>query len=85
MKRLLIVFLLLTVALSVFVWQLPASIIAGFWPSETSRFVQLHRITGTLWRGNALFSTTAGIATRPKAWATHPSWKTVHCRARACL
>ena len=85
MRRLLIFFLLLTVALSVFVWQLPASIIAGFLPSESSRFVQLHRITGTLWRGNALFSTTGVSPTLSVAWQCQPSWKTVHCRARACL
>ena len=73
MRRLLIVFLLLMVALSVFVWQLPASIIAGFLPSETSRFVQLHRITGTLWRGNALFSTTGVSPTLSVAWQCQPS------------
>ena len=73
MRRLLIFFLLLTVALSVFVWQLPASIIAGFLPSETSRFVQLHRITGTLWRGNALFSTTGVSPTLSVAWQCQPS------------
>ena len=73
MRRLLIFFLLLTVALSVFVWQLPASIIAGFLPNETSRFVQLHRITGTLWRGNALFSTTGVSPTLSVAWRCQPS------------
>ena len=73
MRRLLIFFMLLTVALSVFVWQLPASIMAGFLPSESSRFVQLHRITGTLWRGNALFSTTGVSPTLSVAWQCQPS------------
>ncbi len=73
MKRLLIFFLLLAVASSVFVWQLPASIVAGFLPIEATRFVQLHRITGTLWRGNALFSAMGVSPTLSLAWRCQPS------------
>lgn len=73
MKRLLIFLLLLAIALGVFVWQLPASIVAGFLPTEASRFVQLHRITGTLWRGNALFSTMGVSPTLSVAWLCQPS------------
>lgn len=73
MKRLLIFVLLLTVALGVFVWQLPASIIAGFLPTETGRFVQVHRITGTLWRGNALFSAMGVAPTLSVSWQCQPS------------
>lgn len=74
MKRVLIFFLLLTVALGVFVWQLPASIVAGFLPKSATRFVQLHRITGTLWRGNALFSTVGISPTLSVAWHCQPSF-----------
>lgn len=73
MKRIVIFILLLAVALGVFVWQLPASIIAGFLPTEANRFVQLHRITGTLWRGNALFSTMGVSPTLSVAWQCLPS------------
>ena len=73
MKRLLIFILLLATALGVFVWQLPASIVAGFLPTGTSRFVQLHRITGTLWRGSALFSTFGVSPTLSIAWQCQPS------------
>ena len=65
--------LLLVVALGVFVWQLPASIIAGLLPSETSRFVQLHRVTGTVWRGNALFSAIGVSPTLSLSWQCQPS------------
>lgn len=73
MKRLLIFLLLLAVALGVFVWQLPASIIAGFVPKEASRFVQLNRITGTLWRGNVLFSTIGVAPALSVTWQCQPS------------
>ena len=73
MKRLLTFILLIAVALGVFVWQIPASLIAGFLPKETSRFVQLHRITGTLWRGNALFSTMGVPPTLSLSWQCQPS------------
>jgi hypothetical protein len=73
MKRLLIFTLLLAIALGVFVWQVPASIFAGFLPKEATRFVQLHRITGTLWRGNALFSTMGVSPTLSVAWQCLPS------------
>lgn len=73
MRRLLIFLLLLTAALGVFVWQLPASIIAGFVPKEAIRFVQLHGITGTLWRGNALLSTIGVSPTLSVAWQCQPS------------
>ena len=73
MKRLLIFLLLLAIALGVFVWQLPASIVAGFLPADAGRFVQLHRITGTLWRGNALFSTMGVSPTLSVAWQCLPS------------
>lgn len=73
MKRLLIFLLLLAITLGVFVWQLPASIVAGFLPAEVSRFVQLHRITGTLWRGNALFSTMGVSPTLSVAWQCQPA------------
>ncbi len=73
MKRLLIFILLIAVALGVFVWQLPASIIAGFLPQETIRFVQLHRITGTLWHGNALLSAVGVPPTLTLTWACQPS------------
>ncbi len=73
MKRLLIFVLLLAVALGVFVWQLPASIVAGFLPREAIRLVQLHSITGTLWRGNALFSTIGVSPTLSVAWQCQPA------------
>ena len=73
MKRLLIFVLLIAVALGVFVWQMPASLIAGFLPKDSSRFVQLHRITGTLWRGNALFSTMGVPPTLSLGWQCQPS------------
>ena len=73
MKRLLIFVVLCAVALAVFVWQLPASIVAGFLPTAASRFVQLHRITGTIWRGNALFSAIGVSPTLSLAWQCQPS------------
>ena len=73
MKRLLVFILLIAVALSVFVWQLTASIIAGFLPTNASRFVQVHRLTGTFWRGSALFSTIGVSPTLSVAWQCQPS------------
>ncbi len=73
MKRLLTFVLLLAIASGVFVWQLPASIVAGFFPKEATRFVQLHRITGTLWRGQALFSTIGVPPTLSVAWLCQPT------------
>ena len=73
MRRVLTFILLLVVALGVFVWQLPASIVAGFLPTEATRFVQMHRITGTLWRGNALFSIIGVSPTLSIAWQCQPS------------
>lgn len=73
MKRLVIFILLIAVASGVFVWRLPASIVAGFLPADASRFVQLHRITGTFWRGSALFSTTGVSPTLSVAWQCQPS------------
>ena len=73
MRRVLTFVLLLVVALGVFVWQLPASIVAGFLPTEATRFVQMHRITGTLWRGNALFSIIGVSPTLSIAWQCQPS------------
>ena len=73
MKRLLIFVLLLAIALGVLVWQLPASILARLLPTEATRFVQIHRITGTVWRGNALFSTIGVSPTLSVAWQCQPS------------
>ena len=74
MKRLLIFAGLTTTALIVFVWQLPASVIAGFIPSEANRVLQVHRITGTLWQGRSLF-TTGGVApTLSLSWRCQPTF-----------
>ena len=73
MRRFVIFLLLVVVALAVFVWQLPASIVAGFLPLEANRFVQLHRVTGTIWRGNALFSAMAIPPTLSVSWRCQPS------------
>ena len=73
MKRALIFVLLLTIALVVFVWQLPASLATGFLPPQASRFLQLHRITGTLWRGNALFTLNPVPSTLSLTWQCSPS------------
>ena len=69
----LIFLLLLTTALAVFVWQLPASIIVRFLPPEVNRFLQVHRITGTIWHGNALFTAVGVAPTLSLSWQCHPS------------
>ena len=73
MKRVLIFLLLLAMALTVFAWQLPASIVAGFLPTEANRFLQVHRITGTIWRGNVLFTTVGVSPTLSLSWQCQPS------------
>ena len=73
MRRVLIFLLLLATALGVFVWQLPASVIARFLPLEADRFLKVHQITGTVWRGNALFTTVGVAPTLALSWQCQPS------------
>ena len=73
MKRLLIFVGLITTALIVFVWQLPASVIAGFIPPEANRVLQVHQITGTLWQGRSLFTTVGVAPTLSLSWRCQPS------------
>lgn len=72
MKRALGLILLSTTMLVVFVWQLPASVIAGFIPLEANRFLQVHRISGTIWRGNALFASVGIAPTLSLSWRCQP-------------
>jgi hypothetical protein len=72
-KRLVIALTLVAVALSVAVWRAPASIIAGLLSPEVLRFVQPHQLTGTLWRGNALFGVTGVQPSLSLVWQCRPS------------
>ena len=72
MKRALSFLLLIATTLAVFVWQLPASLIAGLIPLEANRFLQVHRITGTIWRGNALFAALGVAPTLSLSWQCQP-------------
>jgi hypothetical protein len=72
-KRIFIALMLIAVALSVAVWRAPASIIAGMLPPEVSRLVQLHQLTGTLWRGSALFGVTGVPPSLSLSWQCRPS------------
>ncbi len=73
MKKLAAFFALLLIAFGVFVWQLPASVIAAFVPTQASKFVQLHRVSGSLWNGRALLSVIGVAPAIPVAWACRPS------------
>jgi hypothetical protein len=72
-KRILIAFALISVALVVAIWRAPASLIAGLLPPNVSRFVQLHQLTGTVWQGSALFSVTGAPPTLSVTWQCRPS------------
>ena len=73
MKRIFIVLALIAVALIVAIWRAPATLIAGVLPPEISRVAQLHQATGTIWRGNALFSVTGVPPSLSLAWQCRPS------------
>ena len=72
MKRIFIALALLAVALIVAIWRAPASLIAGVLPPEISRVAQLHQTTGTIWRGNALFTVTGVPPSLSLAWQCRP-------------
>ena len=73
MKRLLAFALLTATALTVFAWQLPASVVAALLPVEANRFLQIHRITGTIWRGNALVTTVGVAPSLSLSWQCQPT------------
>ena len=73
MKRMLIALMLLAVTLTVAIWRAPASLIAGVLPSEISRFAVVHQVTGTMWRGRALFSVNGVPPSLSLAWLCRPS------------
>lgn len=73
MKRMLWALLLTAVTVTVAMWRAPASLIAGLLPPEISKVVQLHRSTGTVWRGNAWFSVTGVPPALSVSWSCRPS------------
>lgn len=80
MKRIFIALTLLAVALIVAIWRAPASLIAGVLPADVSRVAQLHQATGTIWRGNALFSVTGVPPSLSLAWQCRTSLAPVGLR-----
>ncbi len=73
MKRLLLALALLAIALAVAIGRVPASLIAGVLPPESSRVAQLHQITGTIWRGSARLSVIGVPPSLSLAWQCRPS------------
>ena len=73
MKKLFALLALVLIALGVCVWQLPASVVVAFLPAEASKFVQLHRLSGSVWNGRALISVVGVAPALPVAWACRPS------------
>ena len=73
MKRIFVVPTLITVSLIVAIWRAPAPLIAVALPSEISRVVILHQLTGTIWRGSALFDVMGVPPSLSVAWQCRPS------------
>ena len=73
MKRILVALALIAVALTVAIWRAPASLIAGVLPPDMSRVVALNQVTGTIWRGSALFGVIAVPPSLSLAWQCRPS------------
>lgn len=73
MKKIVAAIVLLLIALGVFLWQLPATFVVAMLPAQTAKFMQLHRVSGTVWQGRALFSVIGVAPAIPLAWACRPS------------
>lgn len=80
MKKLFALLALVLIALGVCAWQLPASVVVAFLPAEVSKFVQLHRLSGSVWNGRALMSVVGVAPALPVAWACRPSVSPVGAR-----
>lgn len=73
MKRIVVAIVLLCVALGVCLWRLPASLVALAMTPNSSRFLQLHEASGTLWNGRARLNITGVPPTLSIAWQCRPS------------
>jgi hypothetical protein len=73
MKKSLATLALTMVALAVALWRAPASLVAGFLPADAVRVVQLHDLTGTIWRGRALLSVVSVPPSLSISWLCRPS------------
>jgi hypothetical protein len=84
MRRTAIAVALLLVAVLVCIWRLPASLVALAMSPDTSRFVQLHEASGTVWNGRVRLNLTGVPPTLSIAWACRPSWSPpgAHCLLR---
>jgi Type II secretion system (T2SS), protein N len=73
MKKIFALLALVLIALGVFAWQLPASFLVAQLPVEASKFVQVHRVSGSVWNGRALMSVVGVAPALPLAWSCRPS------------
>lgn len=87
MKKIAAFLALAFIALGVFAWQLPASVVVTLLPADASKFVQLHRVSGSVWNGRALMSVVGVAPAMPLAWSCRPSVSPlgVRCELRDVL
>ena len=87
MKKIAAFLALALIALGVFLWQLPAAVVVAFLPADASKFVQLHRVSGSVWNGRALMSVIGVAPALPLAWSCRPSVSPlgVRCELRDAL
>ena len=87
MKKIAAFLALALIALGVFAWQLPASVVVTLLPADASKFVQLHRVSGSVWNGRALMSVIGVAPALPLAWSCRPSVSPlgVRCEFRDAL
>lgn len=87
MKKIAAFLALAFIALGVFAWQLPASVVVTLLPADASKFLQLHRVSGSVWNGRALMSVIGVAPAMPLAWSCRPSVSPlgVRCELREAL
>lgn len=77
MKRLAAWLGLVAVACIVCLWRLPASVLLAALPAQATKHVQVHRISGTVWQGEALASLTGVVPALPLTWSCRPAFAPV--------
>lgn len=77
MKRLAAWLGLVAVACVVCLWRLPASVLLAALPAQATKHVQIHRVSGTVWQGEALASITGIVPALPLAWSCRPAFAPV--------
>jgi hypothetical protein len=80
MRKVLFLLFALLIALAVLLWRLPASSALLFVPAQAnapwSKFLSLHEVSGTLWRGSVRFSVSAVPVAQQLQWQCAPALAT---------